>query len=317
MNESSSIYVDKIAIEKIKTEKLGRVSNSPKDSLFNDIANLEEHIKLSFSRNIKDIRLEQCRHSIFRFISPVKTPYPENNYAVYHLFKSQCKTIGSIIFVHGLFDDNKINYNFLFSGLNKSGFDVYLLILPYHYERKPMRSYFGGEYFWSADILRTKWALLQSVEDFITLFRYLIYNTHEPVYLVGFSMGGGIVLNAEAYCKEAKGIFLISSISSISRLPWESPVLDSIKNELISNNINIDYVVDQLKHFDPLSGAYMSSDKTMIVYGKYDQVIEKKFYEDLLDRIKPAKYIKYNAGHLNMLRVPRLANDISLFFQYF
>jgi uncharacterized protein YdaL len=54
----------------------------------------------------------------------------------------------------------------------------------------------------------------------------------------------------------------------------------------------------------------------MIAYGEYDQVIEKKFYENLLNGIKPVKYIKYNAGHLNMLRVPRLANDISQFFQY-
>jgi len=62
--------------------------------------------------------------------------------------------------------------------------------LPFHFNRKPAESFFSGEYFISADLLRARNAFIQSIYD-IEASRNLIGNINTlPCLLVGFSMGG-------------------------------------------------------------------------------------------------------------------------------
>jgi len=59
--------------------------------------------------------------------------------------------------------------------LNELKFNVFLMELPFHFNRKPAESFFSGEYFISADLLRARNAFIQSIYD-IEASRNLIGN---------------------------------------------------------------------------------------------------------------------------------------------
>jgi hypothetical protein len=57
-----------------------------------------------------------------------------------------------------------------------------------------------------------------------------------------------------------------------------------------------------------------SREKILLIYGLYDQITRPAQYEALIAVRHLSNVIKYKAGHLNTLRVPRFAVDVAHFF---
>lgn len=312
MDEASSRFVDKLSIERLLSEKLGKVHHSPKvpfdeleGDLFSDFSSVSCNAKISTNYQTGMMQLS----------SPVHCDYQENrSLPVYsHDIKNPR---GTIILVHGLFEDNRNIYTFLIKGLNSAGYNVKMLTLPFHYERTPKDSLFSGEYFWSADIVRTRNAFKQAVYELYQLYNWFTSALDHPVFIASFSMGAGVSLMLATLFPDIKGLFVINPASALSNIVWDSPLCRTIKEDYFQAGYTIENLKKMYALFEPISADKIVTDPDNIclVYAQYDMVTEQKQYLRLIEKWKLKNILSYKAGHLNTLRVPRLADDIAGFF---
>ena len=299
---------------KVKTFK---VSHSPVNSHF-------IYDELSFTNiNRKKVDTSKLRYSkaaggfeLIEIPSLYKTlPYKENN-SIY-LHNSQCDdNIGNILFIHGLYDEHLLNYTFLIKMLNELKFNVYIMELPYHHKRKPKNSIFSGEYFLSADVYRTKKAFIQSIYDVEACMQFINYVDKKPLLLVGFSMGGFISLKYYTIKNKINGVVLINPVVSLSRLVWESHILESIRNDLRKHGWNEKATEAVFEEVEVFNRTYsdVNFKSVALLYSIYDQLIEEKKYKAFIEKTNVKNVNIYHAGHLNILRVPKLSKDIYNFF---
>lgn len=310
MNEASSKYVDQIATEKLINEKLKHVHHAPDpmgswvDTRFLDFDRLPQQ-----PEEVRELRQENSIE--ISFLSSVRTKSERNNWVKCRCSLSEMP-VGDLIFVHGLFEDNLQIYNFFFSLLNEQGLNVYLLILPYHYDRRPESSAFSGEYFWSGDVQRSAQAHQQAVYDLYQLYYYVKQRARQPVGIVGFSMGGGIALSLAAIAA-LDGVFAINPVCNISEQVWTSALFATIRQDLETNGITFEVVKDRFRQYEPLyaRGVKTSPEKIVLARSLYDQINDSSNYDLLIEKWGLQNVIRYKAGHLNILRVPRLATDVA------
>lgn len=74
------------------------------------------------------------------------------------------------------------------------GVDVLHIQLPFHGSRNPRSALFHGEFFWSADLVRSLEAVRQSALDVRTLMAWLRQQGYEEVGVTGLSLGGAITM---------------------------------------------------------------------------------------------------------------------------
>jgi pimeloyl-ACP methyl ester carboxylesterase len=280
MDEASSRFVDQIAVEKLLREKLAKVRHRPAD----------------VPEAGRNAALEPEGVRLLAY--PAEQPR------------------GTILFVHGLFENQRELYGFLFSGLRRNGYSIELYSLPYHYERKPEESLFSGEYFFSADLARTRGAFLQAVGELRACLVRLRRERNHPVFVAGFSMGAAITLLLAASVRELDGACVINPPCNFPELIWRSPLCSTIRADLIEAGSGREDVAAWLRDVDPLHVGSQAVDKgrVLMVQALYDLVTEQQRYEELAQAWQLQHRARYPAGHLNTLRVPRLADDVARFF---
>lgn len=312
MDEASSKFVDQIVMEKLLTEKLEKVHHYPSNGLTRETKSLFE----DFDVKCKAPNPEKIATANgFRFASPVNCTYSENTHCevISHTTPS---SRGSILFIHGLFEENRKIYDSLFQELSRNGFDIYNSTLPFHYSRTPEKSEFSGEFFWSADYTRTRSAFKQAVYELHTLYKIIQEETSHPVYICGFSMGGCVALLLSALCSDIPGIVAINPAVSLSATVWDSPLCRTIKKDYFDAGYKISELQEAFRDFEPASlrPSPMSIERTLLIYGIYDQVTALSQYEQFQNNWNLKNVHSYKSGHLNALRTPRLAADITSFF---
>lgn len=319
MNEASSKYVDQIATEKLLQEKLSRVHHSAPSARNLDLCELADFSRLPGLP--EPVAESPYTNSTVKwsFQSSLQTAYAENNlvHCIGYLAERSGWTPpgrGALIFVHGLYEDNLEIYNFLITQLNGQGLDVYLLLLPYHYLRKPAASAFSGEFFWSGDLERSALAYKQAVYDLYQLQQWVSQRAGQPAWIIGFSLGGGIALTLAAKTR-LPGVFAINPVCNISRLVWTSPLFAPIHQDLESSGISLEIVQKVYATFEPLRADPIRTKVEQIVVARslYDQINDVSHYDLLVKTWKLRHVIDYKAGHLNILRAPRLAMDVTQF----
>lgn len=313
MDEASSRFVDQLALDKLVNEKLARVRHRPP-------SNLEELLDVPFSgfRQSPPIRVvcEGCDRNVTIIQSAVDCVYSENRRFRLVVYSAK-KPKGIILLIHGLFEDNRSIYKFMIDELVRLGYSVYLTTLPFHYERRPQVSQFSGEFFFSADLGRTKRAFRQSTLEVQQCHAWLERKHELPIYLLGYSMGGAVALAVAGLTNIFNGICLINPAAKLSEVVWTSPLCRTIKDDLLVAGLNETVVNQVLATFDPclIDGGSLHREKILMMYGLFDQVTSPRQYEALAVSLALPNVVKYKAGHLNVLRVPRLADDVATFFE--
>ncbi len=316
MNESSSKFVDQFALEKLLNEKLSKVHHYPERSLFTeDKSFFTDFKKIDLNPGVITINQADLCHQVVKTPSLLDGPYPENNHIYLH-FHPTANALGNILLVHGLFDDNRMNYNFLIQLLKEADFNVFLFILPYHYERKPALSLFSGEFFWSADLYRSQHAAIQAVFDLKTATGLVASLAPLPTMIAGFSMGGCVSLRYFLLENRVAGLFLINPVTRLSQLIWESPLLHTVQTDLEAAGYDLNRAQTYFQSIDPINNfnSGLATNQIAIGYSIYDQVIQGWAYQQFIAQFGLKNVFSYHAGHLNILRVPKLANDITQFF---
>jgi pimeloyl-ACP methyl ester carboxylesterase len=280
MDEASSRFVDRLAVDKLLQEKLSRVHHRQPSPLPESEAPVCESQGLT-----RAFPAAQAR--------------------------------ATVLFAHGLFEDQSDIYRFLFTGLGRLGYGVELFCLPYHYHRKPADSLFGGEFFFSANLHRTRQAFVQAALEMSACYRRLVEERGQPVFLAGFSMGGTIALQAAARLPEAPGLCLINPPAGLADLIWNSPLCQTIRADIEADGLDHAAVAAYFRDIDPLFAGVGSVDRqrVLMIQALYDLVTRQQQYEALAEVWQFPHRLKYHAGHLNTLRVPRLAEDMARFFE--
>lgn len=317
MNEASSKFVDTLALEKLLNEKLSKVNHSPDNSVFisQDIR-LEdlEKSRLDLS-GVKSIDNENGI-SVFTLPSFFKSPHYEENNSIYLYHHPAKVPEGNILLMHGLFDDNIINYNFLIKLLNELNFNVFFMVLPYHFNRKPEKSLYSGEYFFSADVYRSRNAFKQAIYDIEASIQFIGSYNVLPTMITGFSMGGCVAFRYLLLKKHALKTFLINPVTDLTMLVWDNPLLVYVKQDLIDSGFEMSKYEMIYKELDPCSNLSLGfdNDKVAMVCSIYDQIIGEGKYKTFIERTGITNVMTSSSGHLNILRVPRLSKDIGGFF---
>lgn len=110
--------------------------------------------------------------------------------------------------------------------------EVIQLQPPYHGRRTPRGARFGGEFYWTADLVRSIEALRQNVLDARTLLSWLLDQDPRPVGILGLSLGGALTLILT--CLDARFAFSLPLIAhmDLAALAADAPVLAGAREEL-------------------------------------------------------------------------------------
>ena len=112
--------------------------------------------------------------------------------------------------------------------------EVIQMQFPYHGRRTPRGARFSGEYYWTADLVRSVEALRQTLLDARTLLSCLLEEDARPVGVSGLSLGGALTLILT--CLEERFAFSIPLIAhmDLAALVADAPVLGRMRRDLRS-----------------------------------------------------------------------------------
>jgi pimeloyl-ACP methyl ester carboxylesterase len=112
------------------------------------------------------------------------------------------------------------------------GVDVLHVQLPFHGARNPRSALFHGEFFWSADLVRSIEAVRQSCNDARTLVTWLRAQGYEEVGVTGISLGGSIAMVLACVDPTPDYIVPIVSHLQLGEAVEDAPILWRMKADL-------------------------------------------------------------------------------------
>jgi pimeloyl-ACP methyl ester carboxylesterase len=112
------------------------------------------------------------------------------------------------------------------------GVDVLHVQLPFHGSRNPESALFHGEFFWTADLVRSMEAVRQSCIDARTLVAWLRSIGYSEVGVTGISLGGSIAMVLA--CVEPSPDYVVPIVSHLylAEAVEEAPILWRMKADL-------------------------------------------------------------------------------------
>ncbi len=110
--------------------------------------------------------------------------------------------------------------------------DVLHVQLPFHGTRNPKSALFHGEFFWSADLVRSVEAVRQSCMDARTLMAWLRAQGYTEVGVTGISLGGSITMVLA--CLEPTPDYIVPIVShlQLAEAVEDAPILWRMKADL-------------------------------------------------------------------------------------
>jgi dienelactone hydrolase len=110
--------------------------------------------------------------------------------------------------------------------------DVLHVQLPFHGSRNPKSALFHGEFFWSADLVRSVEAVRQSCMDARTLVAWLREQGYDEVGVTGISLGGSITMVLACVTPTPDYIVPIVSHLQLAEAVEDAPILWRMKADL-------------------------------------------------------------------------------------
>ena len=141
----------------------------------------------------------------------------------------------ALVYVHGWLEPGPwVEEAWLLPRLyDELGVDILHVQLPFHGSRNPKSALFHGEFFWSADLVRTVEAVRQSVIDVRTLLAWLrATQGYEEIGVTGLSLGGGLTMALA--CVEPTPDYIVPIIGhlKLGEAIEEAPILWRMKSDL-------------------------------------------------------------------------------------
>lgn len=139
-----------------------------------------------------------------------------------------------LLYIHGYMQPETVVEELtLLSGMARTlDMEIVHLQPPYHGRRTPRGSAYGGERFWSADVVRSFEAMRQTLLDARTLLSVMLDESPAPVGVAGVSLGGAF--SAALSCLDPRLDFSVPFIAhmDMGTLLRDAPVLGAMRKDL-------------------------------------------------------------------------------------
>jgi len=184
--------------------------------------------------------------------------------------------------------------------------DVARMALPYHGHRKPQDSLYDGEYFWTADLVRTFEAIRQSVIDVRTLLGWLEAQTQREVGVCGISLGGMITLATACVEPRASFVVPVAAHLDLAAIMEEASLLKRMRTDLRArgwSGADVESYVQRvgLNDWTPV----LPRERIFFVAGRYDRFLRPDRVIEIWRRWGEPAIDWYPGGHLGMFRYLR------------
>jgi dienelactone hydrolase len=110
--------------------------------------------------------------------------------------------------------------------------DILHVALPFHGPRKPSEALFSGEFFWTADLVRSLEGVRQAAADTRALMAWLRTQGYERIGITGISLGGAIAMLLA--CLDPVPDFVVPIIAhlELESVVEEAPIMWRMKQDL-------------------------------------------------------------------------------------
>jgi dienelactone hydrolase len=251
-------------------------------------------VQVFSTREIPEAALENkvrgTRAEFLRFISPVHTPYPENNLANARWFPAKGKS-AVVLLPH--WNSDALHYNSLARIFNRLGISVLRLSMPYHDIRRPAEIR-RADYAVSANIGRTMDACRQAVLDIRCCLDWLQQQGYERLGTVGTSLGSCYAFLAAAHDSRIQVAAFNHASTYVADVVWHGQSTRHIRQGL-ETHMDIDRLRELWKAVSPMSYFKQFARwprKSLIVYAKYDLTFLPEFSKQVV-----AEFERHNLDH--------------------
>lgn len=214
----------------------------------------------------------------------LKSNYPskfEESAKIYvYYYPSNKKNGKSLLFIHGLGTNNLKYLKWFPEQFSERGYDSYLMILPYHFERTP-EGYRSGELFLKPEYLRERFE--HAVSDVITTLNFIkTTSSNDKVFLMGFSFGGMISTIATPF-SNVDGLSLCVTGGNFYHITWKSFATRVLRLKYEENQ---ECTSERCKHFhgkeyydyiSNLKSPYILKNSAPLSCYEYDPLVFAKF----------------------------------------
>jgi pimeloyl-ACP methyl ester carboxylesterase len=139
---------------------------------------------------------------------------------------------GALVYVHGWLEPAPWQALFLPRLYDALSVDVLSVQLPFHGSRNPKGALFHGEFFWTADLVRSFEAMRQSCIDARTLVAWLRAQGYSEVGVTGISMGASIAMLLACLDPTPDYIVPIIGHLQLAEVVEEAPIFFRMRDDL-------------------------------------------------------------------------------------
>ena len=159
--------------------------------------------------------------------------------------------------------------------------DLMHVALPFHGPRKPRGSLFSGEYFWTADLVRSMEGVRQAVCDTRALMDWLRRQGYEQVGITGISLGGAITMLLACLDPLPDCIIPIIAHLKLEAAVEEAPILWRMKKDLESWGIDAEQRRDLFARLGLSSYApRLAAERQLWIQAREDVYIDAELAEE-------------------------------------
>jgi len=180
--------------------------------------------------------------------------------------------------------------------------DIARMQLPYHGKRKPARSIYHGELFWTADMVRSLEAVRQSVHDVRTLIQWFTETHRIATGMIGISLGGIVTL--ATVCMEPTLAFAIpmGAHMDLPAVIEEASLLKLLRLELAEHGWKEEDFESYVRKvgFSDLKPS-IPKERILLVAGLYDRFLTPERITDLWRHWDYPPIHMFEGGHVGLV----------------
>jgi len=238
-----------------------------------------------------------------------KRRYDEQYRATQTVYARRIRPAGAskrprLLYLHGYMQPETLieEFTLLTSMALALNVEVIQMQPPHHGRRAARPSLFSGEFFWTADLVRSVEALRQTVIDARALLRWLEAQDARPVGLAGLSLGGALTLTLT--CIEERFAFSIPVIAhmDLDALVHDAPVLSKMRRDLKAfgwSRKEFSAFVQQLG-WNELQPK-LAADKVLLIAASDDRFFDPKVVARMWERWGKPAIQWYPTSHMGFL----------------